>query len=146
MTARSVRRWLAIVALAAIGCGNGFTTGEPTLPSRGMPRKPSGGAIRTSVCALVDAPQAFDGRQVELYGCISTDGQEHSSLTDPKTRCSGGGLLPVELPTLPESQKPAADADTIVCGTFKGTFRASNALYERVLEIGNTSNLTRHRR
>jgi hypothetical protein len=138
VTLRRVNCFAVAAALMAIRCGNGLT--------RDTPSATSSAAVQTSVCALADEPQSFDGRRVELYGCISTDGQEHSSLTDPRATCRGGGLLPVEAPALPEGQKPRANAGTIVCGTFTGTFRASNGLFERVLEIERTMSLTRRAR
>lgn len=139
-----IARTLPILALALLRCGNGVTTGEPGVAA--TQSATSATATQTSICEVVAAPHAFDGRRVKVYGCISTDGQEHSALTDPKTTCGGGGLVPVEAPALPLSEEPNADANTIVCGSFTGTFRASNALYQRVLEIDKTEALTRQAR
>jgi hypothetical protein len=53
-----------------------------------------------------------------------------------------GGILPVDAPTLRPEQQFDAEPGKKVCGTLTGTFRASNALYQRVLEVEETSGLT----
>lgn len=51
-------------------------------------------------------------------------------------------IVPVEAPSLRRDQQFDPEVGKKVCGTFTGTFRASNALYQRVLEVEETSGLT----
>jgi hypothetical protein len=138
--------WVILLTVMEIGCGNRFATGEPAQTDNDLGQQARGQTVHTTVCMLAKDPGKFDGRRVTVDGCISTDGQEHSSLMDSEAECPSGVLVPVESKDLPSVQRPRADADTIVCGTFVGTFHASTPLYERVLEIDETTTLTRKRR
>lgn len=82
---------------------------------------------RATHCAHQN-PTLYDGRWVMV-------------LSDIAKPCSGGGIVPVDALALRREQQFDAEPGKKVCGTFTGTFRASNALYERVLEVEETSGL-----
>ena len=138
--------WVILSTVMVTRCGNRFATGEPAQADNDLGQQARGQTARTTVCMLAKDPGKFDGRRVKVDGCISTDGQEHSSLMDSEVECPSGGLVPVESKDLPSVQRPRANADTIVCGTFVGTFHASTPLYDGVLEVEETTALTRKQR
>lgn len=93
------------------------------------------------LCAVVEDPARYDGKRVSMIGCVTTDGREYVVLSDLGYPCARGGIVPIDAPTLRREQQFDAHPGKKVCGTFVGTFRASNGLYERVLEVEETSNL-----
>lgn len=121
-----------IPAIVAFHCGKA----DPTvLRSHTRP------AIAVPLCSVVDNPSRYDGKRVTVRGCITTDGREYVALSDLERPCRNGGIVPIDAPALRSAQKFHAEVDKKVCGTFTGTFRASTALYDRVLEIEETANL-----
>ena len=93
------------------------------------------------LCTVVENPTLYDGRRVTMSGCVTTDGREYTVLSDIEEPCTRGGIVPIDAPALRREQQFDAEPGKKVCGTFTGTFRASNALYERVLEVEETSDL-----
>jgi hypothetical protein len=86
-------------------------------------------------------PRQYDGKRVSVTGCVTTDGGEYVVLSDVDHPCSDGGIVPTYGPGLKEEQQFHPAVGKMVCGTFTGTFRASTALYERVLEVEETADL-----
>lgn len=127
-----------ILSIAATRCANPFNT---TRAPQQMSSK-SHAPIVVTLCAVVENPAQYDGKRVTLSGCVTTDGLEYVVLSDLKKPCPRGGIVPVNAPALRREQQFDAEAGKKVCGTFTGTFRASNALYQRVLEVEETSGLT----
>lgn len=101
----------------------------------------SDAAIVVPLCAVVENPAQYDGKRVTITGCITTDGYHYVVLKNLEHPCSGGGIVPVHALALPPEQRFEPGADKKVCGTFTGTFLASNPLYKRVLEVEKTSGL-----
>jgi hypothetical protein len=97
-------------------------------------------AEKTTICEIVRDPGRFDGKRVTVSGCITTDGKEYIALSDIGGKCTGG-LVPVESTRLPASKHYEVRADERVCGVFTGTFRRATVVYDRVLEVEDTSNL-----
>lgn len=127
---------ICLVVLAGLRCG------KPVNPA--VPRDATNQAAASAVvplCSVVQNPTLYDGRRVTISGCVTTDGREYVVLSDIAKPCSGGGIVPVDAPALRREQQFDAESGKKVCGTFTGTFRASNALYERVLEVEETSGL-----
>lgn len=98
-------------------------------------------AVDVPLCVVVANPSAYDGKRVTVAGCVTTDGREYVALSDLEKPCREGGIVPIDAPTLRAEHQFEAEAGKKVCGTFTGTFRASTVLYNRVLEVEETSNL-----
>lgn len=99
-------------------------------------------SMAVPLCAVVENPALYDGKRVTITGCVTTDGREYTVLSDIENPCSRGGMVPVSTPRLRREQQFDARPGKKVCGTFTGTFRASNGLFYRVLEVDETSGLT----
>ena len=98
-------------------------------------------SVVVPLCTVVANPSAYDGKRVTMTGCLTTDGREYVALSDLEKPCLEGGIVPIEAPTLRAEHQSDLEAGKKVCGTFTGTFRASTVLYNRVLEVEETSNL-----
>jgi len=114
------------------------------LPSCGQTPPKSALSPRTSkpttapvveLCDVIADPGRFDGKRIAVDGCITTDGREYTVLANRRHPCSGGGIVPVEGPDLPSGQRLHLKATEATCGTFKGIFRKTTLVYDRVLEI-----------
>jgi hypothetical protein len=93
------------------------------------------------LCSLVAHPATYDGKRVTVAGCVTTDGREYVVLSNLENPCPDGGVVPIDAATLESADQYEAAPGRKVCGTFTGTFRASTALYNRVLEVEDTSGL-----
>ena len=120
--------------LVAVHCANPFKGAVQKKPS-----DETDASIAVSLCAVVENPAVYDGKRVTMTGCVTTDGFEHVVLSNIERPCSRGGIVPVEAPTLRHEQRIDPQPGKRVCGTFTGTFRASNGLFDRVLEVEETS-------
>lgn len=99
----------------------------------------------TRICTVVKEPNRFDGKRVAVNGCVTTDGFEHVSLSDP-AGCEFGALVPIDSVKLPPNQRYVLEPNERLCGLFTGTFRAATVVYDRVLEVENATNLHRMRK
>jgi hypothetical protein len=136
-----VSRWsgwsILVLAIAILHCAKPLHTSAAP-QSRGNRSEVS---VVVPLCVVVANPDAYDGKRVTLTGCVTTDGREYVALSDLEKPCREGGIVPIDAPTLRAEHQFEAEAGKKVCGTFTGTFRASTALYNRVLEVEETSNL-----
>jgi hypothetical protein len=125
-----------LLMLAAVHCANPVNTAVPKNSGNGATAP-----IVVSICTVVENPGRYDGKRVTVSGCVTTDGREYEVLSNLAKPCSRGGIVPVFARGLRREQRFDAEPDKKVCGTFTGIFRASNGLYDRVLEIEQTSDL-----
>jgi hypothetical protein len=127
-----IRRALTLLCLLAACCGpRRRISKEPTNPS---------GIEKTTICEIVKDPRRFDNMRVSVSGCVTTDGKEYVTLSDI-SQCVAGGLVPIESKVLLKSKRYEVRPDERVCGVFTGTFRLATVVYDRVLEVEDTSNL-----
>jgi hypothetical protein len=91
------------------------------------------------ICNIAATPRAFYKKRVTVEGCVTTDGLEHTALTDKDCPYTGIGLI--ESIRLRPQQRFYPDRDKQVCGTFSGIFQASTMIETNVLEIDETANL-----
>jgi hypothetical protein len=95
--------------------------------------------IKTTVCKIAAAPHAFYKKRVTVEACVTTDGIEHTALTDKDCPYMGIGLT--ESIRLRPRQRLFPERDKQVCGTFSGVFQASTMIETNVLEVDETSHL-----
>jgi hypothetical protein len=118
-----------------------------SLPScrwRHKPVVPQHLTIRTTVCEISTNPRKFYNQRLTVSGCVSSDGVEHTALTDMS--CPYTGISPAQSATLPEEQRFTPSINSDVCGTFTGTFRDALVFQKviidtNVLVIEQTANL-----
>jgi hypothetical protein len=137
-----MKEWIVspvLMMIVAAGCVN---SGDPAGQNRRTSDR-AGTLITVPLCTVVENPAAYDGKRVTINGCVTTDGREYVVLSNLEKPCSRGGLVPVETLALRREQRFDAQPGQKVCGTFTGTFRASNGLFDRVLEVEETFGLTR---
>lgn len=133
----SFGRSVLLLAIATLHCAKPVDTSVAPQPRESR----SGASAVVPLCAVVANPSAYDGKRVTVTGCVTTDGREYVALSDLKKPCREGGIVPIDAPTLRAEHQFEAEAGKKVCGMFTGTFRASTVLYNRVLEVEETSNL-----
>ena len=93
-----------------------------------------------TICEIASHPERFVGQRVVVEGCITTDGQEYSALTQAEY-CAAGGLSPNRSPDYGPKEWSYLKPGQKACGTFAGTFRGLNMFNSRVLEIDDAQNV-----
>ncbi|HEX6159926.1 MAG TPA: hypothetical protein VF111_07155 [Thermoanaerobaculia bacterium] len=95
----------------------------------------------TTICEIASHPERFIGKRVVVDGCIESDGQEYTVLTQFSGYCDAGGLSPNTSPDFRPAEGFYPEPDERTCGTFAGVFRGPNMLNTRVLEIDDAQNV-----
>jgi hypothetical protein len=126
-----------LLIVAALHCARSAKTVRAEQSTSGK----SETAQAVPLCSLVSHPATYDGKRVTVAGCVTTDGSEYVVLSNLESPCPEGGVVPLDDPKLSSAEAYEAVPGKKVCGAFTGTFRASTALYNRVLEVEGTSGL-----
>lgn len=124
--------WLGM----ASACHNGVDTPAPR-SARAAERL----LADTTICEIALAPERFVGKRVVVEGCITSDGQEYTALTQRVGYCDAGGLSPSKSPEYKPAEWFYPKPDERACGTFAGVFRGPDMLNSRVLEIEDAENV-----
>jgi hypothetical protein len=132
-TARSILT-LWLVTVSACQNGTNTTGGGPVMSAQEL--RPN-----TTICEIAMDPQRFIGKRVVVDGCITSDGQEYTVLTQVDGHCDAGGMSPGMSPDYRPTEWVYPKPDEKACGTFAGVFRGPDMLNSRVLEIGDAQNV-----
>lgn len=94
-----------------------------------------------TICEIASDPERFIGKRVIVEGCITSDGQEYTALTQIIGYCDAGGLSPNKSPDYRPAEWFYPRPDEKACGTFAGVFRGPNIFNSRVIEIDDARNV-----